>query len=298
MEITKTIEECIEKWEQLESGAIKYSDPLRKGQCHKPVITQSGRLFSILHQELRSLDFCLKVLYHLISEQRIWSEANPQVKAKVSEAKAAAIGNIKLNCDALLVDSPTSTGGNTNTGPVEIRFFSLQNRDAICSLIKNRDERNNCAIFLSQILVCLAISESVVNDKIVNIKKFRKHCYDTMIHLALHFPWVKISPSVHQILAHNWQLFQMLEGKPIAIWSESGLESWNKHIRNFRSGTGCRSRQTSVSANIHDIFVRMLITSAPAIAHAKRNVLKRRVQACEIVHIPNQEEAIIRDIYN
>ena len=80
--------------------------------------------------------------------------------------------------------------------------------------------------------------------------------------------------------------------------SESALESWNKHIRNFRSGAGCRSRQTPVSANIHDIFVRMLITSAPAIAHARRNVLKRQVQACEIVNVPNQEEAIIRDIYN
>ena len=161
-----------------------------------------------------------------------------------------------------------------------------------------RRERNNYAIFRSQMNVCLAVSESVDNGKIVNIEKFRQHCYDTMIHLALHFPWVSISPSVHQMLAHNWQLFEMLEGKPIAIWSESALESWNKHIRNFRSGAGCRSRQTSVSANIHDIFVRMLITSAPAVAHARRNVLKRQVQACEIVNVPNQEEAIIRDIYN
>lgn len=62
MEITKTIEECIERWEQLESGAIKYNDLRWKGQCHKPLITQSGGLFSIFHQELRSLDFCLKVL--------------------------------------------------------------------------------------------------------------------------------------------------------------------------------------------------------------------------------------------
>lgn len=220
------------------------------------------------------------------------------MKAKVLEAKAAAIGHINLNCDGSLVDSPTSTGGSTNTGPVAIRFFSQQNCDALCSLIKNRVERNNYAIFLSQISVCLAVSESVDNKKIVNIEKFRQHCYDTMIHLALHFPWVKISLSVHQMLAHNWRLFQIMEGKPIAIWSENGLESWNKHIRNFRSDAGCRLHQTSVSANIHDIFVRMLITSAPAIAHARRNVSKRKVQPCETVHVPNQEEAIIQDIFN
>ena len=60
MVITKTIEECNRRWELIESGQIAYNDPERPGQCHKPLLTQSGRLFAILHQELRSLDFVLK----------------------------------------------------------------------------------------------------------------------------------------------------------------------------------------------------------------------------------------------
>ena len=61
--------------------------------------------------------------------------------------------------------------------------------------------------------------------------------------------WVKKAPcyqaSVVCTTLHNWGiwgLFEMLEGGPIAVWSESGLEAWNKHIRNFRSGARCRAR--------------------------------------------------------
>eukprot|EP00112_Aurelia_sp_Birch-Aquarium-sp1_P004598 Seg1522.2 transcript_id=Seg1522.2/GoldUCD/mRNA.D3Y31 product="Major antigen" protein_id=Seg1522.2/GoldUCD/D3Y31 len=252
MPITKTVEECMERWEMVESGQIAYSDPRRKGQCHKPMVSQSGRLFAILHQKLRSLDFVLKIFYHLICEQRVWSEANQAIKLKVAEAKTTAISHVKLTCGGLLIDSPTTSGGNTNAGPTAIRFFSQWNRDAICSLINSAEDRHNFSILLGQLNVCLAVSESVDQSQTVNIERFRNHCYDTMIHLAIHFPWVKVSPSVHQMLAHNWQLFQMLEGKPIAVWSESGLEAWNKHIRNFRSGAGCRARQTSVRENLED----------------------------------------------
>ena len=51
----------------------------------------------------------------------------------------------------------------------------------------------------------------------------------------------------------------MLDGGPIAVWSESDLEAGNKHFRNFRSETGCRVRQTSVKSNLEDILVCMLI---------------------------------------
>ena len=51
----------------------------------------------------------------------------------------------------------------------------------------------------------------------------------------------------------------MLDGGPITVWSESGLEAWNKHIRNFRSEAGCRVRQALVKSNLEDILVCMLI---------------------------------------
>ena len=93
-----------------------------------------------------------------------------------------------------------------------------------------------------------------------------------MLHISIHFPWVKITPSVHQMLGLNPELFQMQQGKSIAKYSESALEAWNKHIRAFRSGPACRARQNSAANNIHDVFVRMLIMSSPLIQ--KHNAVK------------------------
>ena len=116
MPITKTIEECYERWELVESGEITQSNPLRADQCHKPLLTQSGCLFAILHQALRLLDFVLKILYHLVAGHKVWSEADPTVKAGVAASKAKMISHVKATCGGLLVDSPTTVGGNTNTG--------------------------------------------------------------------------------------------------------------------------------------------------------------------------------------
>ena len=61
-------------------------------------------------------------------------------------------------------------------------------------------------------------------------------------------------------------MFKWNDGHSIAVWSESPLESWNKHVRSFQSGAAARSRQLSIRDNIHDILRRMLIMSHPEIA--------------------------------
>ena len=122
-----------------------------------------------------------------------------------------------------------------------------------------------------------------------------------MMHIILHFQWVRISPSVQQMLAHNWDLFQMQEGAPIGFWSDISLASRDKHIRNFRSGAGCRARHrhdtVSIKNNINDIFVRMLITSAPAVAFVRRNMLVSRQQSTKTYYVPNCEEAMVYDMF-
>ena len=65
-----------------------------------------------------------------------------------SEAKAEAIKRIKLSCGGLLIDTPMMQGGTSNTGPVARRFFHPSNREAICNLIPDRDDRENLAILL------------------------------------------------------------------------------------------------------------------------------------------------------
>ena len=75
---------------------------------------------------------------------------------------------------------------------------------------------------------------------------------------------------VHHLFTKCWPItgssFRCLRVGQFAVWSESGLEVWSKHIRNFRSGVGCGTRQTSVKPNLEDISVCMLIMSSPNVA--------------------------------
>ena len=73
--IEKDYNTCLEIWKRIESGEIAYSNTAgRQGQCHSPIIQTPLMFFSLLHFKLRSLDFCLKILYHLVAELRDWTE--------------------------------------------------------------------------------------------------------------------------------------------------------------------------------------------------------------------------------
>ena len=47
MLISKTVEGCKHLWELVEREEIDYKDPQGKGQCHQPLIMQSGRQIRI-----------------------------------------------------------------------------------------------------------------------------------------------------------------------------------------------------------------------------------------------------------
>ena len=96
--VEKTYEQALDTWEKLESGEMSYTDPARKGQVHKPVLTENSRFFAWMHQEPRSLDWALKVLYHCVAGQRIWSESSSFVKGRVADAKKDCIDEIKQRC--------------------------------------------------------------------------------------------------------------------------------------------------------------------------------------------------------
>lgn len=269
--IEKSVEEMREKWEQIESGEMAYSDPERAGQCHEPLNKKTIQFYGILHQKLRSLDNMLKLLYHLVSGQtHTWSESNPRVKDAVAAAKKQVITHIRKTC-GFLVDSPTQVGGNSNTGPVSEKFFGAKHRAGICKKILNTSHRSFFSELLSFFNKILTITQQCDPTKIVSVEMVKQLGQDLMVHYKRSFPFAMISPSVHMMAAHSWQLFQMTEGKPIAVYAEQSGEAWNKHIRAYKSGPAARARQCSIRLNTADIFTRMLVQSHPRMA-AKRTI--------------------------
>ena len=55
-----------------------------------------------------------KILYHLVAKEYKWSERAPDSKASVSLAKDKVIRHVRQTTK-LMIDTPTSSGGNTNT---------------------------------------------------------------------------------------------------------------------------------------------------------------------------------------
>lgn len=269
--ITKDYNSCKEAWEKLEAGDIAYTSVERQGQCHENLVKADLHCFSVLHFKLRSLDFAQKILYRLQGGVKVWSEqAHLHALRFITRAKKECIEAIRAST-GILMDSPCGSGGNTNNGPLADRFFSGKNRSHICNLILNTEDRENFATFMSLTNVILTVVQST-NNRLVCVDKLKELGIELMLHLKNNFlddkglSWVMIIPTFHQMSAHSWELFQWNGSQSISRWSESPLESWNKHVRSFQSGPAARSRQLSIKDNIRDVFRRMLITSHPEIA--------------------------------
>ena len=66
----------------------------------------------------------------------------------LTRAKKECIESIKSST-GMLIDSPSSSGGNTNNGPLADKFFGPLYRDKICSVILNEEGLLNYAKSLS-----------------------------------------------------------------------------------------------------------------------------------------------------
>ena len=270
--ITKDYESCKTAWQKLVNGDIPYHSAERQGQCHEPLVKSSLFCFSVLHFKLRTLDFVQKILYHLVAGVKTWSEGVDS-KRRLQGTKKTCIDHIR-STTGILIDTPNECGGNTNSGPIADRFFDIKNRNNICALILDEEDKQNYNLLLSKFWFMIKVSQHLTEKK-VNIGKVKDLGEDIMHFLKNSFlnekgeSWINIIPSVHQMCAHAWELFSLNDSSNISKWSESPVESWNKHVRSFQSGTSSRAQQVSVKENIHDIFVRMLISSHPSIASKK-----------------------------
>jgi hypothetical protein len=268
--IDKNYNDVLSTWRRLENGKILYKDTERHGQCHEPIVESDVKFFAILHQKLRALDHCLKILYHIVGKQtHTWSEQDIKVKTALKTAKKKVIQNVREKT-GMLLDSSTSSGGNTNNGPLADRFFSPKERKSICSIILKTEDQDSFSTLLSKFNILLSINQHVDVSKKVDPDKVKEVGYGLMIFHKQTFPWAMLSPSVHQMCAHAWELFMLTGGSPIAKYSEQSSESWNKYIKAYKSGTSCKARQMSLQINTHDIYCRLMIRTHPIIASKKR----------------------------
>ena len=95
-------------------------------------------------------------------------------------------------------------------------------RDFICSLI-SEDKREQ----FSEILLGLFTLVKVINSqkRKVDVEKVRNLGQQVYLQLVQLFPWVVVTPSVHRILAHSWEVMLLNDSYGLGDQSEEGSEA-------------------------------------------------------------------------
>ena len=112
---------------------------------------------------------------------------------------------------------------------------------------------------------------------------------ETYCKLLVCFPWCAVSPSVHRILAHSWEVIEMNDSFGLGNLSEEGLEALNKYVCSRRE-TGARKDCTL--HNFTDTFNHLWDRSRPTIVEMARQI-NRRVPR---LHIMAEIEALVETL--
>ena len=260
----------------------------RQGVCDQP-ITESDltKNIPVCHAKIRSFEFIVEVLARQLSHQK-WSTPSDPVtyteaekekyKAAREKVKEELYQNLAIN-----IGNP----GDMVTGSAFQTFSSDHSRDFICGLVPEHLRE-----YLNFILLGLCSAVKVINSqkRKVNVEKMKKLCTEVNFVLVLFFPWVKVSPSVHRILAHSWEVILFNDGFGLGGESEEGLEALNKYIRDMREHG---SRKDSTENNFTDTFNHLWDRSRPTIVEMEREVKKRK----EKVHISTEIEALVESLF-
>lgn len=272
--INRNYETTKEDFERLSGGAgeVKkrkndYED--RKGVTQNPIVQEDLNTVSPLHCLMRSFDFCLNLLYHLRSETFQWTESILQL-GRAHQFLTAAKGEVKelvKEKTGIVMDAadPTGMGGNTNKGDVCARLLT-DHRQVLVEAVPTRfqDEFNE---LLCRLWIVVKVYTS--KDK-VHIKQFKAFSMETYKLILLNFnnedsKWISISPTVHSLLAHGWELISLNDGKGLGEFTEGGLENNNKFLRFYRRNL---ARKNSQPANLEDCISRLWLRSDPRIQDA------------------------------
>ena len=134
------------------------------------------------------------------------------------------------------IPDPTGKGGTTKSGNV-CDWLLNDHRHILVSLVPVTCQ---CKIIelLNRICVILSVYTSKYKD-VVNTALFRVFCEETYYFILNSFQnsetkWINISPTLHMLLAHSWEIIENHNNTGLGEYSETGLEQNHKFLRFFR----------------------------------------------------------------
>ena len=117
----------------------------------------------------------------------------------------------------------------------------------------------------------------IISSKSYVREEFEDFCYDTYKLLLQEFPWMKLSETVHRLLAHSAEVIRLNGNQSLGQLSESPLEAQHKLVRKYRTYL---ARLTNETDNLQDVYTRLYMRFCPLIRKQKP---QKRLRAKKIV---------------
>ena len=275
--ITRDIDNILAIFEELvqDDGTLekhKNDYATRQGVTTKPIATNSVVSQQVLHALLRTFDHFMKTVVHLKAGVLDWSESPSSINMVfLKRAKGQLRERIYADIHGTNWDLPDQAGkGGTTTDGNMARdlLHNKVHREIIISELPEHTQEK-IRYFGQSLSVILRVLSS---KKKVNIEEFRNICTELYLFLLKNFPritnchlpdpWISITPTLHKVLAHSWELIEFNDGECLGNLDESGLEGCNKILRRIRINL---SRKSSQNSNLVDTLTRMWTGSDPLV---------------------------------
>lgn len=236
----------------------------------KPGSLQFG--ISPLHAWIRVFEFVLKLSYRMSFKK--WQIRDESDKLEMSTKKAYIQKRLRAEM-GLLIDQPKQNGyGNTTDGNTARKAFSKSN--LLASVL---DIEFDIIDRLHTILITISCEFSI------SCEKFKSFCDDTFSLYMAKYPWFPMSPTVHKILVHGFQIMES-SVMPVGCLGENASEARNKCYKRDRRS---HARQNTRVNNLTDVFNRSIDSSDPLVSSIflnKRSQLnKKKVLPKDVVNL-------------
>ena len=258
------VEEIFNKLFNEEIGSITKSAKdykKREGVTNKPLTKQAVNLAPRpLHCMLRVYTFFQKLMYKVYAQNE--AAKNPEINFTEKEARPILIKAVK-HATGILMDTPTSKGGTSDTGNAAKEFFSHKLIPVFKAHFPAEQVEDMIKLHKNLSIILRVIS----SKRQVDFQRLKSTCTETYIHLRSKFATVSISETAHMVLGHSFQLIELYDGYGLGKMSEQGLEGLNKLVRRYSERF---ARQVSLDANILDVVNRLQVLSNPKLLQFKR----------------------------
>ena len=179
----------------------------RQGICGAPITqTDITKNIPVCHSKIRVFEWIIDLLTRYLSHKKWWTPTNKVTYSKeekdLFKLKREQLKDLLYSNLAINIGDP----GDMVTGQAFQKFSSDNSRVFLSSLVETEIRES-----FGEILLGLCTIVKVINSQTrkVNTDKLRNLSLSVYLKIVEIFPWAVVSPSVHRILAHSWEVVEL-----------------------------------------------------------------------------------------